>query len=202
MKNDYISKWKLFITSYLPLYLWILLSSVNYSEILKINWFDIKLIYKLINFRNIFRLVIIMLIIISIREIRQLLVGSGSERKSLPQDMEISPESDSLMNYVVTYFTPLISFDLNDHKSVIMNILLFLLIGLMYVGSSATYLNPVLGIWGFKIFGVSGFPNAHHIISKLSFDEIETVKKRGDEVIRYRLGDGIYVIKPIISSER
>lgn len=202
MKNDYISKWKLFITSYLPLYLWILLSSINYSEILKINWFDIKLIYKLINFRNIFRLVIIMLIIISIREIRQLLIGSGSERKSLPQDMEISPESDSLMNYVVTYFTPLISFDLNDHKSVIMNILLFLLIGLMYVGSSATYLNPVLGIWGFKIFGVSGFPNAHHIISKLSFDEIETAKKRGDEVIRYRLGDGIYVIKPIISSER
>lgn len=109
--------------------------------------------------------------------------------------MEISPESDSLMNYVVTYFTPLLSFDLNDMKSVMMNVLLFLLIGLMYVGSSATYLNPVLGVFGFKIFGVSGFPHAHHIISSFSFDEIETIKNRGDDVIRYRLGDGIYVIK-------
>ena len=73
------------------------------------------------------------------------------------------------MNYVVTYFTPLLSFDLNDMKSVMMNVLLFLLIGLMYVGSSATYLNPVLGVFGFKIFGVSGFPHAHHIISSFSF---------------------------------
>ncbi|WAM38912.1 hypothetical protein [Leuconostoc pseudomesenteroides] len=128
-------------------------------------------------------------------EIRQLFKGSGSESKALPENMEISPESDSLMNYVVTYFTPLISFNLYNPKSVIMNILLFLLIGLMYVGSSATYLNPVLGIFGFRIFGVSGFPNAHHIISRLSFDEIETVKKRRDHVIRYRLGDGIYIIR-------
>lgn len=56
-------------------------------------------------------------------------------------------------------------------------------------------LNPVLGIFGFKIFGVSGFPHAHHIISHFSFDEIETIKRRGDEIISYRLGDGIYVIK-------
>lgn len=136
------------------------------------------------------------LILLSIIEIKQLFKGSGSEKKPLPLTMEISPESDSLMNYVVTYFTPLISFNMKDPKSILMNTLLFWLIGLMYVESSATYLNPVLGAFGFQIFGVSGFPNAHHIISRLSFDEIETVKKRGDEIIRYRLGDGIYVIKP------
>lgn len=71
--------------------------------------------------------------------------------------MEISPESDSLMNYVVTYFTPLVSFDMNYINSVIMNFFLFLLIGLMYIGSSATYLNPVLSVLSFRIFGVSSF---------------------------------------------
>lgn len=55
--------------------------------------------------------------------------------------------------------------------------------------------SPLSGIFGFKIFGVSGFPHAHHIISHFSFDEIETIKRRGDEIISYRLGDGIYVIK-------
>lgn len=191
MKNDYVSKWMLFITSYLPLYLWLLFSSINYSklDISKCN------LQYLRSFPNLFRIILVLLIIISFYSICNLLVGSGSEIKKLPEDMEISPESDSLMNYIVTYFTPLISFDLHDMKSVIMNVLLFLLIGLMYVGSSATYLNPVLGVFGFKIFGVTSFSNAHHIISSFSFDELETIKKRGDEVIRYRLGDGIYVIK-------
>ena len=189
MKNDYFSKWKLFITSYLPLYLWLLLSNINYTK------FDYRE-YLEPTFANGLRLILVILILLSIWEIRQLFIGSGSEQRPLPMTMEVSPESDSLMNYVVTYFTPLISFDMTDKKSVIMNVFLFLLIGLMYVGSSATYLNPVLGIFGFKIFGVSGFPNAHHIISRLSFDEIETVKRREDAVIMYRLGDGIYVIRP------
>ena len=189
MKNDYFAKWSLFITSYLPLYIWILLSSIDFN---KKNLKTLE-----ISFENIVRFWLLIFIIISILEIRGLFYASGSEIKILPVEMQISPESDSLMNYVVTYFTPLISFEIHDIKSVIMNILLFFLIGLMYVGSSATYLNPVLGIFGFKIFGVSGFPNAHHIISNLSFDEIETARKRGDSVLRYRLGDGIYIIKSI-----
>lgn len=192
MKNDYLSKWTLFITSYLPLYLWLLFSSIDYDK-LDCSQFELR---NLIEFSSFFRLVLVFLIFLSVVEIAKLFIGSGSEVKVLPVDMEVSPESDSLMNYVVTYFAPLISFDLQDMKSVVMNVLLFLLIGLMYVGSSATYLNPVLGIFGFKIFGVSGFPHAHHIISRFSFDEIETIKRRGDEIISYRLGDGIYVMKP------
>ena len=65
------------------------------------------------------------LILLSIIEIKQLFKGSGSEKKPLPLTMEISPESDSLMNYVVTYFTPLISFNMKDPKSILMNTLLF-----------------------------------------------------------------------------
>ena len=141
------------------------------------------------------RISLMLLILVSVYKIYQLLKLNGNERRQLPTDMEVSPESDSLMNYIVTYFTPLISFDMTDTKSVVMNIILFLLIGLMYVGSSASYLNPVLGVFGFKIFGVTGYPNAHHIISNLSFDELETTKKRGDDVTSYRLGDGIFIIK-------
>lgn len=187
MKNDYISKWKLFITSYIPLYIWLLFSNIDYSDFSKL--------YSSFTMAT-FSIVLLFLILISVIEICSLFKGSGSEKEPLPKNMVISPESDSLMNYVVTYFTPLISFDIHDARTVAMNIFLFLLIGLMYVGSSATYLNPVLGAFGFKIFGVTGFPKAHHIISRLSFDELETSKDRHDKVIRYRLGDGIYIIKP------
>lgn len=194
MKNGYVSKWLLFITSYLPLYLWLLLSNIDYNCFNYQNYLAVKI-------PNIFRWVLLIFIAISIGELVSLFIRSGSERKPLPKQMEVSPESDSLMNYIVTYFTPLTSFDLTDNQSILMNVLLFLLIGLMYVGSSATYLNPVLGIFGFKVFGVSGFPNAHHIISRLSFDEIETVKKRGGDVVRYKLGEGIYVITALSDKE-
>ncbi|MDH6364062.1 hypothetical protein M2139_001047 [Enterococcus sp. PF1-24] len=195
MKNDYLSKWRLFVTSYLPLYLWLLLSNINYNNL------NLSNLLKL-NFSNkSMRLILCILICISLNEIFHLFRLNGSEKIKLPKNIELSPESDSSMNYIITYFTPLLSFNMNDYKSVTMNLLLFLLIGLMYVGSSATYLNPVLGIFGLKIFGVSNLPNAHHIISNLSFDEFETVKNRGDFVIRYRLGDGIYIVKNMIQTD-
>lgn len=208
MKNDYMSKLGLFISSYLPLYLWLLLSNLNYKTVFSfLKNFNLKQVNIFVHFnlqpkinvrfKNLFVLTLLFLIIISIYEIRSLLIGDGSEKKPLPKSVVINPESDSLMNYVMTYFTPLVSFNIHDSKSIVMNVLLFCTIGLMYAGGSATYFNPVLGIFGFKVFGVSGYPKAHHIISSLSFDEIETAKKRGDDLIRYRLGDGVYMIRPI-----
>ncbi|WP_369951402.1 hypothetical protein [Lactococcus ileimucosae] len=191
MQNGYFSKWTLYIMSYLPLYLWLLLSNVDYGNLsferlIKFQW----------NHR-IFNSVLLILIAISIYKVTQLFRTDGKEKRTLPKNMEITPESDSLMNYVITYVTPLLSFDLNDVKIVVMNILLFLLIGLMYVGSSATYLNPVLGIFGFRIFGVTDFTHAHHIISNLSFDELQAWKNNGREVYSYRLGEGVYIVKRI-----
>ncbi|AMQ65881.1 hypothetical protein GPW67_00260 [Streptococcus thermophilus] len=189
MQRDLFSKWTLFITSYLPLYLWLLLSNINYSKFSfeRLVAFDFE--HKLI------RTVFVILIFVSVVKLWKLFKFDGKECIKIPRDMEISPESDSLMNYIVTYFTPLLSFDMNNTTSIFMNSLLFLLIGLMYVGSNASYLNPVLGVFGFKIFGVTGFPHAHHIITNLSFDDIETARATDVELTSYRLGDGIYILK-------
>lgn len=189
MQRDLFSKWTLFITSYLPLYLWLLFSNINYSKFSFERLIAFDFDHKLI------RIVFVVLIFISIIKLWKLFKFDGKESIKIPRKMEISPESDSLMNYIVTYFTPLLSFDMNNKTSILMNLLLFLLIGLMYVGSNASYLNPVLGVFGFKIFGVTGFPLAHHIITNLSFDDIKTVRETDVELTSYRLGDGIYIIK-------
>lgn len=188
MQRDLFSKWTLFITSYLPLYLWLLFSNINYSKFSldRLIAFDFE--------HKIIRSVFVFLIFVSIFKLWILFKLDGKESIKISRRMEISPESDSLMNYIVTYFTPLLSFDMNNTTSIIMNSLLFLLIGLMYVGSSASYLNPVLGVFGFKIFGVTGFPHAHHIITNLSFDDIETARETDVELSKYRLGDGIYIL--------
>ena len=189
MQRDLFSKWTLFITSYLPLYLWLLFSNINYSK------FSLDRLIAFDFDHKIIRSVFVFLIFVSIFKLWILFKLDGKESIKISRRMEISPESDSLMNYIVTYFTPLLSFDMNNTTSIIMNSLLFLLIGLMYVGSSASYLNPVLGVFGFKIFGVTGFPHAHHIITNLSFDDIETARETDVELTSYRLGDGIYILK-------
>lgn len=188
MQRDLFSKWTLFITSYLPLYLWLLFSNINYSK------FSLDRLIAFDFNHKIIRSIFVFLIFVSIFKLRILFKLDGKESTKIPRKMEISPESDSLMNYIVTYFTPLLSFDMNNTTSIIMNSLLFLLIGLMYVGSSASYLNPVLGVFGFKIFGVTGFPHAHHIITNLSFDDIETARETDVELSKYGLGDGIYIL--------
>ena len=188
MQRDLFSKWTLFITSYLPLYLWLHFSNINYSK------FSLDRIIAFDFDHKIIRSVFVFLIFVSIFKLWILFKLDGKESIKISKRMEISPESDSLMNYIVTYFTPLLSFDMNNTTSIIMNSLLFLLIGLMYVGSSASYLNPVLGVFGFKIFGVTGFPHAHHIITNLSFDDIETARETDVELSKYRLGDGIYIL--------
>lgn len=188
MQRDLFSKWTLFITSYLPLYLWLLFSNINYSK------FSLDRLIAFDFDHRIIRSVFVFLIFVSIFKLWILFKLDGKESIKISRRMEISPESDSLMNYIVTYFTPLLSFDMNNTTSIIMNSLLFLLIGLMYVGSSASYLNPVLGVFGFKIFGVTGFPHAHHIITNLSFDDIETARETDVELSKYRLGDGIYIL--------
>ena len=188
MQRDLFSKWTLFITSYLPLYLWLLFSNINYSK------FSLDRLIAFDFDHKIIRSVFVFLIFVSIFKLWILFKLDGKESTKIPIKMEISPESDSLMNYIVTYFTPLLSFDMNNTTSIIMNSLLFLLIGLMYVGSSASYLNPVLGVFGFKIFGVTGFPHAHHIITNLSFDDIETARETDVELSKYGLGDGIYIL--------
>lgn len=189
MQRDLFSKWTLFITSYLPLYLWLLFSNINYSN------FSLDRLIAFDFDHKIIRIIFVALIFVSIIKLWILLKLDGKESIKIPRKMEISPESDSLMNYIVTYFTPLLSFDMNNTTSIIMNLLLFLLIGLMYVGSNASYLNPVLGVFGFKIFGVTGFPHAHHIITNLSFDDIETARETDVELSKYGLGDGIYILK-------
>lgn len=139
--------------------------------------------------------ILLVLIIISIIQLVILLLGNGKEAKPLPGKMTISPESEALMNYVVTYITPILSLEIGDIPSIIANATLFIIIGLIYVGSSVTFLNPLLGILGYKIFAVSDFPGAHHLISKLSFDDLEKARNNQELVRQFRIGEGVYTIK-------
>lgn len=200
MKNGYFDKWFLFISSYLPLYIWLYFSTIDFSRNhnKELDYWQI-LLHTLLGKNKIFYFLLLIFIVVSIIQIASLIKANGANSEILSKTLQISPESDSLMNYIITYITPFLTLNVNDVKSLIGNLFLFIVIGSIYVGSSATFLNPVLGILGYKVFGVSNFQNAHHIISQMSFDELEKARNNQDEVLQYRIGEGTYLIKKLRS---
>ncbi|WP_153551514.1 hypothetical protein [Ligilactobacillus murinus] len=185
MLNGYLQKWLFFISSYFPLYFLMIFCKIDYS----------KNIRKQISENWVYFITLSVFILVSIYQLIKLFLADGKKAKPLPKKMSISPESEALMNYVVTYITPILSLEIGNTPSMITNGTLFIIIGLIYVGSSVTFLNPLLGVLGYKIFAVTDFPGAHHLISKLSFDELEKSRNNQEIVQQFRIGEGVYVIK-------
>lgn len=65
--------------------------------------------------------------------------------------------NSEIMAFVGTYFMPLMSFDFADHWTyLLVFVLLFVLIGIIYVKSDIYYINPTLLIFGFRVYRISG----------------------------------------------
>lgn len=69
--------------------------------------------------------------------------------------VKIENVSADTMSFVASYFFPLVSFSVNEKwRHFIVLVLLFILIGLIYIKSNIYYLNPTLIVFGYKIYRV------------------------------------------------
>ncbi|NMM93119.1 hypothetical protein [Bifidobacterium oedipodis] len=192
MHNTYFDKWILYFSSYLPLYFILGFKETDiFPEGETVNYYQWIVEQGRSNF--LFYIVLVVLITISVFDLIRLLEKRNRKQIKLG-NFQINPESDSLMNYVITYFPPLLTLEIDNTKSLLVNALIFLIIGCIYVGSSATFLNPVLGVLGYRIFAIEGAAHAHHIISSLTFDELERVKVENRTVHTKRIGEGVLLI--------
>ena len=185
----------LFISSYFPLYLWLIFSNLDYSKIIKCGpilpcfFKDVSLLKIIVLF------ILILLCFISVIPIRKIIIADGQEELTIGESVQIKPVSDSFMNYLITYLTPLMSFDIQSLQNVVMNFSLFALIGFLYIGGNAIYLNPVLGLFGFKIYECEDFKEGHHIITKLDYNSLQANKGKENGFLRYVISDGVLSIK-------
>jgi hypothetical protein len=58
------------------------------------------------------------------------------------------------MSYIVTYLVPFLDIKFDDFANVIGLLIIFVVLGVLYVNSNMIYTNPVLNIVGFHIFDV------------------------------------------------
>ncbi|WP_304341591.1 hypothetical protein [Metaclostridioides mangenotii] len=165
--NYIIMKIKMFISSYFPLYIILLLiNSDRFNSLSKlkniIKFEDIKI--------SLFFIVILLFIVISFLSLIDLRRTTGSENHSFDS---FSKTGDTIISYVMTYLVPILSINIFDNKILIANVILYCLIATMYIKLDLIYLNPLWLLFGYGIY-LSSDDNI--IITNISYGKLKTLK--------------------------
>jgi len=94
----------------------------------------------------------------------------------------INKNSD-VMNYIVTYLIPFLSFNFDKLNQTIAFAILILVLAIVYIHSNIFYVNPILIIFGFKIYDING---KYIVITKITV-------KRNKKLKLFRIQENVYV---------
>lgn len=164
----------LFISSFLPLYIIL---------IVKFYEFDKSIIVNIVEHKWTF-IILLSLIMLSILIFLYFLFCELNSEVAVGQVENMNSE---ILTYFITYIVPLTTLEESNINFIIINILLFFVIGVFYVNSNQFYLNILFTLFGFNLYKDD---KSNIILSKKSADKInnqETVKVK-------RLGNKIYLI--------
>ena len=118
----------MFISSYFPLYIMIII--LYFSKITK-GFLEKNIL--IISFATL----TLILIFISVISVTLLKLGKGTREKGI---INLENPDDTVLSYIMTYIIPLITNGDNSKEVYIVNILLFVLIGYIYLRLNLIYL--------------------------------------------------------------
>lgn len=198
MQKKQCSKWLfktlLFNLSLIPLYVILIIEYSNWDFIFNVlSKQEIKtetsiLICQAVK-NNILAISLLLLILIGFLGLFQFQKNSRYNREDPKQFNEIESKDFDHLTFLSTYIIPLITFKLDDLKSFVSLFVLITIIGLIYIKSNCYYLNPVLLLFGYKIYKAKTENKNVVLISKGSI-ELSSITSR-----YINLGSNIYYIK-------
>lgn len=143
----------MFISSYFPLYILLLISQGN-KMLQTSNWYFGGLI-----------IVLSALILISLLSV---LLLKNVPISNYCKPVNVKRPDDKVMNYIFTYIIPLLGFSFNDFRSVIVNIFLFLMIWFLYIKLDLIFINPLWSLFGYISYEYDG----GYIITNIRYEDI------------------------------
>lgn len=159
------SKIFLFFSSYVPLFLIILIqnhNSITKNFLIFLNIFEKKHLYSINDLLTVTKIIIHPTTIL----LTALFVGICfllyllNKHDQLTQDKievyEIENVTSESMTYIITYLVPFLSLNLNSTINLYCIILLIATIGIIYINSDMLYINPLLNSFGYRTFKISG----------------------------------------------
>ncbi|SFE34058.1 hypothetical protein SAMN05216238_11332 [Lentibacillus persicus] len=161
----------LFISSFLPLYVILIVKFYDFDKSIRYNLLANQVAF----------IILLLLIIISIITFLYFYSCELNHEESF---YGIENKNSEILTYFVTYIVPLTTLNVNNINSILVNILLFIVIGIFYVKSNLFYLNVLFTLSGFNVYTDN---DNKIIISKKSADKINNrrfvkVKKVGHKI--------------------
>lgn len=190
-------KWTLFLSSFLPLYILIMVQDYKFffsmSKYVLVSFNIIEGKIEYINpYKWIFFSFIVLLFLLSILIIYRFVFSKSNRQFTISGEFEKT--GDSVISYIFTYLVPLLSMDINNGNSLLINFLLFIFIGIIYVSQDLIYLNPILGLLGYKVY-ING---DNIVITKFSLEKLKEYQENSERVKGNRIGADIYIYRKLI----
>src|SRR5262249_37291770 len=103
---------------------------------------------------RLFSLVLVLLALVSLLVLSGYIhIVSSLAPHSITVKSATSKDGDA-MSYIVTYIFPFLDAPLNDLPKATSLVLLFFVLGILYVNSNLIYTNPILNLCGYHIFQI------------------------------------------------
>ncbi|PLR78335.1 hypothetical protein CU633_05870 [Bacillus sp. V3-13] len=178
-------KWLLFISSYAPLYLLLALNNYKFDKTIIENYKEaISTTHKMT-----FWIVIISLFIISLITVYVLKHISLNQRRKF---QGLKPINDSILSYIITYVVPLTVIDIDSVNSMVVNLVLFMIVGIIYVNNDLLYLNILLIFIGFRVYADN---DDNKIITNIEKNELKELTNANMDMLYREVAKGVYLIR-------
>ena len=177
MKRIFV-KCILFISSYFPLYIFLLILNIDmYNSIEKLKQIPVK----------IFLISILIFIVISIISLMSIIISKNGTKKLLIENIERT--DDTIISYIMTYIIPILKV---DKYEIVVNILLFILIGYLYIRLNLLYLNPLWSMFGYISYRVN---NDTVLITNYKITDLKIKIKNNQSVKGFYMANDIFIAK-------
>ena len=181
-----LTKWFLFLSSYIPLYILLIVANVNVdSGYLQgiIDLFESKFFWKILYCLIVFPIVFLPFLYF---------------KKPNSRDNPVKYQSveDNVISYIMTYITPLLTIDITenqDDRTILINIILFFIIGILYVKQDLVYLNPTFSLMGLNIFRDND--NERYIITRLTINDLEELRQLRKKMAIINITSNLIIVK-------
>ncbi len=177
-----IHKWILFLSSYIPLYILLIIKDVVYRiELYGLG--RLKRFYIINSVNDIMIVILFLITILSFIYLLKMIKGVKGNTYILVQEIK-DETSSNFLNYISVYLLSCIGLSIGTFTDIVTLLIVMMIIGFIYVRSNMIYINPILNVLSYNIYSFKG-------IAKGTDEEIETtlIAKR---ILNVKKGDLLY----------
>lgn len=177
-----------FITSYMPLYILLIIYNLDIKSIEGKNFgasfqavWEENAIFNWILFILCFISIIVLLFVCLLKSNKVIECTSEQVENCCPD----------VLNYFITYLFPILTMDIKNTSSVICNVLIFMIIGMFYLQSEQLHWNPTLIFIGINIFEING----KVVMTRKNRDNLVHCIANNNQIWVHEICPGIYIEK-------